>query len=80
MEKLNNFLRINRGLTKSAFHLSDHSRRIENFPSNQNSPGLSSQISPILNSMRQVFSAKTLGKRLFHCQTEWSGNGSAGQF
>ena len=27
-----------------------------------------------------VFSAKTLGKSLFDCQNDWSGNGLAGQF
>ena len=27
-----------------------------------------------------VFSAKTLGKTLFHCQNDWFGNGPAGQF
>ena len=26
------------------------------------------------------FSAKTLGKSLFDCQNDWSGNGLAGQF
>ena len=26
------------------------------------------------------FSAKTLGKSLFHCQNDWSGNGLVGQF
>ena len=26
------------------------------------------------------FSAKSLGKSLFHCQNDWSGNGLAGQF
>ena len=26
------------------------------------------------------FSAKTLGKSLFHCQNDWSSNGLAGQF
>ena len=29
---------------------------------------------------RDGFSAKTLGKSLFHFQTDWSGNGPAGQF
>ena len=29
---------------------------------------------------RDGFSAKTLGKSLFHFQTDWSGKGPAGQF
>ena len=29
---------------------------------------------------RDGFSAKTLGKSLFQFQTDWSGNGPAGQF
>ena len=43
---------------------------------------LSSQISQILNSMLEGdrFLAKTLGKSLFDFQTDWSGNGPAGQF
>ena len=43
---------------------------------------LSSQISQILRSMHQGNGclAKTLGKSVFHYQTDWSGNGPAGQF
>ena len=42
----------------------------------------SSQISQILNSMHKGdgFSVKTLGKRLFHFQNDWSDHGPAGQF
>ena len=43
---------------------------------------LSSHISQILSSMHQGngYSAKTLGKSVFHYQTDWSGNGPASQF
>ena len=56
----------------------DHSRRNENFFFNQ----LSNQISQIPKRMHQGdgSSAKTLGKSLFHFQTDWSGNGRGGQF
>ena len=56
----------------------DHSRR--KFPFSESK--LSSQVSQFLKSMheRDGFSAKTLGKSLFHFQTDWSGKGPAGQF
>ena len=43
---------------------------------------LFSHISQILSSMHQGtgYSAKTLGKSVFHYQTDWSGNGLASQF
>ena len=40
------------------------------------------QTSQILNSVQEGngFSSKTLWKSRFHCQNDWSGNGTAGQF
>ena len=64
---------------KGAFHLSQLTG--QTIPVTTIISLLISQISQILNSMheRESLSAKTLGKSLFHFQTDWSGNGLAGQ-